>query len=70
VNDGTRYFPSAENRARFAQLCREELDSRKLPYVVVSGTWDQRFSQALAAVQRVFGLDLNDDLHPQLREKR
>lgn len=51
VNDGTRYFPDAEARRTFFERCKAELVARGLPHVTLSGSWAQRETTAIAAVQ-------------------
>lgn len=50
VDDGTRYFPAEEDRKRFLEACRAELVARKVPFVVVSGTVEQRLEVAVEAI--------------------
>lgn len=51
VNDGTRAFE--EVRQTQWERLREELESRNLPYVSISGDFDQRFAQAVKAVELI-----------------
>lgn len=51
VNDGTRAFEEVR-QAQWERL-REELESRNLPYVSISGDFDQRFAQAVKAVELI-----------------
>jgi HTH-type transcriptional regulator, transcriptional repressor of NAD biosynthesis genes len=50
VDDGMRFFGEAEQRARFFQLSRDELDRRGLDYVVIGGSFEDRFERAVAAI--------------------
>lgn len=50
VDDGTRYFADRAIRQQFFDLCRTELERRRLPYVVVAGTPEARLNAAVAAV--------------------
>lgn len=51
IGDGTRMFGSAEARQRFFDLSRAELDRRRVPYALVSGHGEERFRNALAAIE-------------------
>lgn len=51
VDDGTRAFQEVR-QAQWERL-REELESRNLPYVSISGDFDQRFDQAVQAVKLI-----------------
>lgn len=51
VADPQRYLP--EEREKFFDRCKTELEKRSLPYEIVSGSWDERFASAVLAVQRV-----------------
>jgi NadR type nicotinamide-nucleotide adenylyltransferase len=50
IDDGTRYFPDPETRARFAERCQAELTGRNLPHVPLTGDWEERFQQAVATI--------------------
>lgn len=50
VDDGTRYFKNDEDRKRFFETCKAELESRGLRYAVISGSRNERFSKAFAAI--------------------
>ena len=50
IDDGTRYFPDPEMRARFARRCQAELTGRNLPHLTLTGDWEERFRQAVAAI--------------------
>ncbi len=51
VADVARYLP--EGRRAFFDRCRAELEARGRPYLHVRGGWDERFAQAVAAVERL-----------------
>jgi nicotinamide riboside kinase len=52
VDDGLRIYGGADERARFFTLSRAELDRRAVPYAVISGIGEARFTNALAAIAR------------------
>jgi NadR type nicotinamide-nucleotide adenylyltransferase len=54
IDDGTRYFPDPETRARLAVRCRAELTGRNLPHLPLTGDWEERFRQAVAAITERF----------------
>ncbi len=54
--DAIRYFPDQDDRRKFFERCRAELERRKLAYVVVAGDDDARLSAALAAIRDHLGL--------------
>jgi HTH-type transcriptional repressor of NAD biosynthesis genes len=49
VADPVRYLPGGG--AAFFDRCRAELDARGRRYIVVRGTWEERFHAAAAAVE-------------------
>ena len=49
--DGTRMFGSAEERERFLQLCRAELDRRNVRWAMVQGQGTRRYLNALEAIR-------------------
>lgn len=51
VDDGTRFFGGAAERARFHDFARVELERRGVPFAVVGGMGDARFENALAAIE-------------------
>jgi len=53
--DAIRYFPDETVRREFFERCRNELERRKLPYVVISGSGPARLERALAAIRERFG---------------
>jgi len=54
VDDGMRYFPDLENRRRFFDACRAELERRRLPYVRIHGSPGEREASAINAVLAAF----------------
>lgn len=50
-DDGTRLFGTAEERRRFFDLSRAELDRRGVPWVLVGGAGEARLENALAAIE-------------------
>lgn len=54
--DAIRYFPDQTSRSRFFQICREELERRKLSYFVISGDPARRRATALEAIRARFGI--------------
>lgn len=52
VDDGVRYWPDEARRKSFKQACLEELEARELPYVLLSGAWEDRRAQAIAETLR------------------
>lgn len=51
VADGTRFFGTAETRARFAATCEAMLVRAGVPWQRVGGDWDQREAQVVEAVR-------------------
>jgi len=50
IDDGTRFFGSAELRRKFFDLSRAELDRRGVPWALVSGQGEARLENAIAAI--------------------
>lgn len=50
IADGTRFFGSAEERARFAAIAEAVLVRAAVPYRAIGGDWDERERQARAAL--------------------
>lgn len=50
-DDGTRLFGTVEERRRFFDLSRAELDRRGVPWVLVGGAGEARLENALAAIE-------------------
>lgn len=57
VDDGLRIYGEPTERKRFFELCKAELERRGVPYALISGTGEARLANALAAINRQFGLD-------------
>jgi HTH-type transcriptional regulator, transcriptional repressor of NAD biosynthesis genes len=51
VPDPVRYLP--RERESFRDRCRQMLESRGRPYVLLSGSWDVRFSRAVSAIDEL-----------------
>lgn len=49
VHDPVRYLP--DERKSFFERCRAKLGSEGRPYVVIEGSWEQRATKAVAAVE-------------------
>jgi nicotinamide riboside kinase len=58
VDDGLRIYGEEQDRARFFALCLVELERRKLPWALVSGTGEARLESALAAIRAAFGTSI------------
>jgi len=52
IEDPVRYLP--EDRKNFHELCRETLEANDRPYIRISGSWEERFSSAVAAIEDLF----------------
>lgn len=50
VDDGTRFFGTAEARTRFAALAEDMLVRAGVPFARVSGDWTMREAQAISAI--------------------
>jgi HTH-type transcriptional repressor of NAD biosynthesis genes len=50
-DDGTRFFAQPEQRRAFLDHCRRVLDEAGVPFVHITGSWDERFEQAVAAIE-------------------
>lgn len=53
VDDGTRLFKNTTDRQKFFNICKEELQKRNLPYVILSGSWQQRRTTAIQCIKRL-----------------
>jgi NadR type nicotinamide-nucleotide adenylyltransferase len=51
VDDPQRFLPN--QRPAFLARCRSELEKRGRPYVMVGGDWEERFRQAIQAVDQL-----------------
>jgi NadR type nicotinamide-nucleotide adenylyltransferase len=49
VDDNQRFF--SDRRQEFLDLCLQALEERKRPYIMISGSWDERFARAVRAVE-------------------
>lgn len=47
INDGLRVYAGAEERHRFFDLCKAELDQREVHYALIRGQGEARFAAAL-----------------------
>lgn len=54
INDGLREYE--HQRAAMYERLREKLDSRHLPYVVISGGFEERTQKAVAAVEKLLAI--------------
>ena len=50
VDDGLRVYSSPEQRQRFFDLCKAELENRGVRYALIRGEGEARFHAALAAI--------------------
>jgi nicotinamide riboside kinase len=50
IDDGLRVYARSEERQHFFDLCKAELDSRGVNYVLIQGEGEARFASALAAI--------------------
>jgi HTH-type transcriptional repressor of NAD biosynthesis genes len=53
VDDSQRYFPDDLRRRDFFERCRRTLEERGRPFVVIRGSWDERFAMACRAVDEL-----------------
>lgn len=53
-DDGTRYFKEEKDRVNFFNICKQELDNRKVPYMIVSGSKKDRLEQAKTKINNRF----------------
>ncbi|MDP3492992.1 MAG: AAA family ATPase, partial [Hyphomonadaceae bacterium] len=51
VRDSVRYFGDPEARLRFHVACERELIARKVDFIRISGTAEQRLAKAIEAVE-------------------
>jgi NadR type nicotinamide-nucleotide adenylyltransferase len=51
VDDGLRVYARPNERRRFFDLCKKELDNRGVNYVLIHGKGEARFDSALAAIK-------------------
>lgn len=50
VDDGLRVYAKSEERQHFFDLCKAELDNRKVSHALISGEGEARFRAALEAI--------------------
>ncbi|MBS0482126.1 MAG: ATP-binding protein [Proteobacteria bacterium] len=50
IDDGTRFFGTADRRRHFAGLARDVLVDAGVPFTTISGSWDNRAAQVRAAI--------------------
>jgi NadR type nicotinamide-nucleotide adenylyltransferase len=55
VDDGTRVYKSTEERDRFNRIARDALALSRTNFIEISGSWDQRFNSAVAAIDALIG---------------
>ena len=53
VDDSQRYFSTI--RQQFFDLCIQALEQRNRPYILIKGTWDERLTKAIQAVETLLG---------------
>ena len=53
IDDGTRVYRDAEDRAKFDRVAREVLAVARANKVDISGSWDERFEAACAAIDEL-----------------
>jgi nicotinamide riboside kinase len=52
--DRIRYFPDPAARAKMFAQCRTELETRKLAFVTIQGSHEQRLAEAVKAITERF----------------
>jgi NadR type nicotinamide-nucleotide adenylyltransferase len=55
IKDVQRYFPEEAQRKDFLNLCKKELEKRGCKYVLINGSWAERFKKAVKEVEKVLG---------------
>lgn len=55
VDDGTRIYKTPEERDRFHRIARDALALSRTNFIEISGSWDQRFDKAVAAIDALIG---------------
>lgn len=53
VDDGLRVYAKMEERQHFFELCKSELDSHRVSYVLIGGVGETRFASALHSIQHI-----------------
>ena len=51
VDDGTRVYKTPEQRERFQRIAHDTLTLSRTNFIEISGSWDQRFDAAVAAIE-------------------
>lgn len=51
IDDGLRVYAKPDERRRFFELCKAELDNRGVRYALITGEGEARFQTALAAIK-------------------
>lgn len=51
VDDNQRFFPHI--RQEFLNLCIQALEQRNRPYIIINGTWEERLTKAIQAVEHL-----------------
>jgi nicotinamide riboside kinase len=51
IKDEQRYLPT--RRKWFLRLCLSQLKKRNRNYVLIGGSWDQRFKKAVKEVKKI-----------------
>lgn len=51
IDDQQRYL--SEQRQTFLDLCIQTLEQRQRPYTMISGTWEERLTKAMQAVEKL-----------------
>jgi HTH-type transcriptional regulator, transcriptional repressor of NAD biosynthesis genes len=51
VDDNQRFFK--DERQEFMALCLQALRERNRPYLMISGSWEERFARAIQAVENL-----------------
>ena len=55
VDDGTRVYKTPEQRERFHRIAHDALALSQANYVEINGSWDERFADAVAAIDVLIG---------------
>lgn len=58
VDDGTRFFGKGPLRSRFAALAEEMLHRAHVPFTRISGDWEMREAQCVAAIQALLAVTM------------
>jgi len=68
VDDRQRFLRREEQRQAFFDRCREALEAHGRPYVIIRGSWNERFSRARQQCSRCWQAILHVDGHSHTRE--